>query len=101
AQGIAPADFNSFSGRRLNHDVMARGTFGNIRLHNEMAPGTTGGVTRRMPDGAVMPIFAAAADYQAASIPLVVIAGRDYGAGSARDWAAKGTRLLGVRAVIA
>jgi len=101
AQGIAPADFNSFSGRRLNHDVMARGTFGNIRLRNEMAPGTTGGVTRRMPDGAVMPIFAAAADYQAASIPLVVIAGRDYGAGSARDWAAKGTRLLGVRAVIA
>jgi aconitate hydratase len=101
AQGIAPADFNSFSGRRLNHDVMARGTFGNIRLRNEMAPGTTGGVTSHMPDGAVMPIFAAAADYQAASIPLVVIAGRDYGAGSARDWAAKGTRLLGVKAVIA
>jgi aconitate hydratase len=101
AQGIARADFNSFSGRRLNHDVMARGAFGNIRLRNEMAPGTTGGVTSRMPDGAVMPIFAAAADYRAASIPLVVVAGRDYGAGSARDWAAKGTRLLGVRAVIA
>ena len=101
AHDIAPEDFNSFSGRRLNHDVMVRGTFANIRLRNEMAPGTRGGMTLHMPDGIEMPIFEAATAYAAAGIPLVVVAGKEYGTGSARDWAAKGTRLLGVRAVIA
>jgi aconitate hydratase len=101
AQGIAPRDFNSFSGRRINHDVMARGTFANIRLKNEMAPGTSGGVTRLLPGGEIVSIFAAATAYAEAGTPLVVVAGNAYGTGSARDWAAKGTRLLGVKAVIA
>ncbi|MBV8650349.1 MAG: aconitate hydratase, partial [Alphaproteobacteria bacterium] len=101
AQGVAPADFNSFSGRRVNHDVMLRGAFANPRLRNEMAPGTVGGVTRHMPDGAAMPIVEAAMRYAETGTPLVVIAGKNYGTGSSRDWAAKATRLLGVRAVIA
>ena len=99
--GVQPADFNSYGSRRGNHEVMMRGTFANIRLRNEMAPGTVGGVTRYMPDGAPMSIYDAAMKYQAAGVPLVVVAGKEYGTGSSRDWAAKGTRLLGVRAVIA
>jgi aconitate hydratase len=99
--GVAPADFNSYGSRRGNHEVMMRGTFANIRLRNEMAPGTVGGVTRYMPEGTAMPIYDAAMKYQAAGVPLVVVAGKEYGTGSSRDWAAKGTLLLGVRAVIA
>ncbi|MEK7244565.1 MAG: aconitate hydratase, partial [Pseudomonadota bacterium] len=87
--------------RRGNHEVMMRGTFANIRIRNEMAPGTEGGVTRHMPSGAAMPIYDAAMKYQAEKVPLVVIAGKEYGTGSSRDWAAKGTRLLGVKAVVA
>ncbi|WP_337997543.1 aconitate hydratase AcnA [Oleispirillum naphthae] len=100
-QGVEPADFNSFSGRRVNHHVMMRGGFANIRLKNEMAPGTEGGFTRLMPEGSVVDVYDAAAAYRAAGVPLVVVAGKEYGAGSSRDWAAKVTRLLGVRAVIA
>jgi aconitate hydratase len=100
-QGVDQKDFNSFGARRGNHEVMMRGTFGNIRIRNEMARGTEGGVTRHMPDGAEMPIFDAAMAYQNDEVPLVVIAGKEYGTGSSRDWAAKGPRLLGVRAVIA
>jgi aconitate hydratase len=100
-RGVAPEDFNSYGARRGNHEVMMRGTFANIRIRNEVAPGTEGGVTRHMPDGAVMPIYDAAMKYQAENVPLVVIAGKEYGTGSSRDWAAKGTRLLGVRAVVA
>jgi aconitate hydratase len=100
-RGVAPEDFNSYGARRGNHEVMMRGTFANIRIRNEMAPGTEGGVTRHMPDGAVMPIYDAAMKYQADQVPLVVIAGKEYGTGSSRDWAAKGTRLLGVKAVVA
>ena len=99
--GVKPADFNSYGSRRGNHEVMMRGTFANIRIRNEMAPGTEGGVTRHMPDGAPMSIYDAAMKYQAEGIPLVVIAGAEYGTGSSRDWAAKGTRLLGIKAVIA
>ncbi len=99
--GVAYADFNSYGARRGNHEVMMRGTFANIRLRNEMAPGTEGGVTRHMPDGAAMAIFDAAMRYAEEKIPLAVVAGLEYGTGSSRDWAAKGTRLLGVRAVIA
>jgi aconitate hydratase len=98
--GVDVREFNSYGARRGNHEVMMRGTFANIRIRNEMAPGTEGGVTRHMPDGAVMPIYDAAMLYQAAGVPLVVIGGKEYGTGSSRDWAAKGTRLLGVRAVI-
>ncbi|MCK6554905.1 aconitate hydratase AcnA [Candidatus Binatia bacterium] len=98
--GVQPADFNSYGARRGNHEVMMRGTFANIRLRNEMAPGTTGGVTRYMPDGAPMSIYDAAMRYKAAGVPLVVVAGKEYGTGSSRDWAAKGTLLLGVRAVL-
>ncbi|MDP6572103.1 MAG: aconitate hydratase AcnA [Rhodospirillales bacterium] len=98
--GVAPADFNSFGSRRGNHEVMMRGTFANIRIRNEMAPGTEGGVTRRLPGGEVMAIYDAAMNYQAEGVPLVVVAGKEYGTGSSRDWAAKGTKLLGVRAVI-
>ena len=98
--GVEPEDFNSYGARRGNHEVMMRGTFANIRIRNEMAPGTEGGVTRHMPDGAVMPIYDAAMKYQAEGVPLVVIAGKEYGTGSSRDWAAKGTRLLGVKAVL-
>jgi len=99
--GVAPADFNSYGSRRGNHEVMMRGTFANIRIRNEMAPGTEGGVTRHMPDGAVMSIYDASMLYQADDIPLMVFAGAEYGTGSSRDWAAKGTRLLGVKAVVA
>ena len=99
--GVDQKDFNSFGARRGNHEVMMRGTFGNIRIRNEMAPGTEGGVTRHMPDGAEMSIYEAAMSYRDAQVPLVVVAGKDYGAGSSRDWAAKGPKLLGVRAVIA
>jgi aconitate hydratase len=99
--GVSAADFNSYGARRGNHEVMMRGTFANIRLRNEMAPGTEGGVTVHQPSGEAMFIFDAAMRYQAEGVPLVVVAGREYGTGSSRDWAAKGTRLLGVRAVIA
>ncbi len=100
AKGVTPADFNSYGSRRGNHEVMMRGTFANIRIKNEMAPGTEGGVTVHQPSGAQMPIYDAAMRYQKDSVPLVVFAGKEYGTGSSRDWAAKGTRLLGVRAVI-
>ena len=99
--GVSPAEFNSYGSRRGNHEVMMRGTFANIRLRNELAPGTEGGWTRYQPDGEQMTIYAAAMKYQQAGVPLMVIAGKEYGTGSSRDWAAKGTRLLGVRAVIA
>jgi aconitate hydratase len=99
--GIAPRDFVNYAARRLNHDVMIRGTFANVRVRNEMTPGFEGSSTVHHPDGERMPIHAAAARYRDEGVPLVVIAGTEYGAGSSRDWAAKGTRLLGVRAVIA
>jgi len=98
---VGVADFNSYGSRRGNHEVMMRGTFANIRLQNEMVPGSSGGVTRHMPDGTEMSIYDAAMQYQAEGTPLVVIAGKEYGTGSSRDWAAKGTRLLGVKAVVA
>jgi len=101
AQGVDVRDFNSYGSRRGNHEVMMRGTFANIRLKNLMAPGTEGGVTRHLPDGAGMSIFEAAEKYRSENVPLVVLAGAEYGTGSSRDWAAKGTMLLGVRAVIA
>ncbi|MEM7221752.1 MAG: aconitate hydratase AcnA [Pseudomonadota bacterium] len=97
---VRPADFNSYGSRRGNHEVMMRGTFGNIRIRNQMVPGVEGGVTRHLPDGEVMSIYDAAVKYQAEGVPLVVIGGKEYGTGSSRDWAAKGTRLLGVKAVI-
>ncbi len=100
-RGVPPVDFNSYGARRGHDEVMVRGTFANIRLKNEMAPGTEGGVTRHMPEGSPMSIFDAAMQYQQEKTPLVVIAGKEYGTGSSRDWAAKGTRLLGVSAVIA
>ena len=108
--GIAPRDFNSYGSRRGNHEVMIRGTFANIRLRNQLAPGTEGGVTRKLPPAsetaeggqpAEMSIYEASEAYQAEGTPLVVLAGKEYGSGSSRDWAAKGTALLGVRAVIA
>ena len=101
AHGVQPADFNSYGARRGNHEVMMRGTFANVRLRNQLAPGTEGGWTTYQPDGEVMTIYDAAMKYQAAGVPLVILAGKEYGSGSSRDWAAKGTRLLGVRAVIA
>jgi aconitate hydratase len=99
--GVEPADFNSYGSRRGNHEVMVRGTFANIRLRNELAPGTVGGVTRHLPDGEAMDIYDAAMRYAEEEVPLVVLAGKEYGSGSSRDWAAKGAALLGVRAVIA
>ncbi|MBC8161086.1 MAG: aconitate hydratase AcnA [Roseiflexaceae bacterium] len=99
--GIQPRDFNSYGARRGNHEVMMRGTFANIRLRNAMVAGVEGGVTIHLPDGAQMSIYDAAMQYQQESTPLVVLAGKEYGTGSSRDWAAKGTFLLGVRAVIA
>ena len=99
--GIEPRDFNSYGSRRGNHEVMMRGTFANIRLRNLLAPGTEGGVTLLLPDGEEMSIYDAAMRYLEEGTPLVVLAGKEYGSGSSRDWAAKGTRLLGVRAVIA
>ncbi len=99
-QGVAPADFNSFGARRGNHEVMMRGTFANIRLKNLLVPGIEGGVTKHIPSGTQLSIFDAAMRYQHEKVPLIVIAGAEYGTGSSRDWAAKGTMLLGVRAVI-
>ncbi|HKW01610.1 MAG TPA: aconitate hydratase AcnA [Vicinamibacterales bacterium] len=101
AQGVAPKDFNSYGSRRGNHEVMMRGTFANVRLRNQLAPGTEGGMTTYLADGSVMPIYDAAMKYIAAGVPLVVLAGKEYGSGSSRDWAAKGVMLLGVKAVIA
>jgi aconitate hydratase len=101
AHGVEKKDFNSYGARRGNHEVMMRGTFANIRLRNEMAPGTEGGWTTTEPGGAATSIYDAAMGYQASNTPLVIIAGKEYGTGSSRDWAAKGTVLLGVRAVIA
>jgi aconitate hydratase len=99
--GVAPREFNSFGSRRGNHEVMVRGTFGNIRLRNTLADGKEGGYTRHQPSGDLMPIYDAAERYAADGVPLVILAGKEYGSGSSRDWAAKGTQLLGVRAVIA
>jgi aconitate hydratase len=101
AQGVKPHEFNSYGARRGNHEVMMRGTFANIRLRNQLAPGTEGGWTLFQPGGEKMSIYDAAVKYREAGVPLVVIAGKEYGSGSSRDWAAKGTRLLGARAVIA
>jgi aconitate hydratase len=98
--GIAKADFNSFGSRRGNDRIMVRGTFANVRIRNQMAPGTEGGVTRYLPTGEVMAVYDAAQKYKADGTPLIVLAGEQYGTGSSRDWAAKGTFLLGVRAVI-
>ena len=98
---VRPAAFNSYGSRRGNHEIMVRGTFANIRIRNEMVPGVEGGITRYLPDGAEMPIYDAAMRYAEDGVPLVVVAGKEYGTGSSRDWAAKGTRLLGIRAVIA
>jgi aconitate hydratase A / 2-methylisocitrate dehydratase len=100
-RGVQPADFNSYGSRRGNHEVMMRGTFANIRLRNRMVPGTEGGFTKLMPPGEEMPLFDAAMIYQQTGMPLVIVAGKEYGTGSSRDWAAKGTLLLGVKAVIA
>ncbi|MCX7827532.1 MAG: aconitate hydratase, partial [Verrucomicrobiae bacterium] len=101
ANGVAPEDFNSYGSRRGNDRVMIRGTFANVRIKNLMVPGVEGGVTKHQPDGEQMPIYDAAMKYQAEGVPLVIVAGAEYGTGSSRDWAAKGTNLLGVRAVIA
>jgi aconitate hydratase len=101
AQGVQAVDFNSYGSRRGNHEVMMRGTFANIRLRNMLLPGTEGGVTLHIPSGEQMSIFDASMKYQAANTPLVILAGKEYGTGSSRDWAAKGTMLLGVKAVIA
>ena len=101
AHGVKPHEFNSYGARRGNHEVMMRGTFANIRLRNQLAPGTEGSWTLHLPDGEKMFIYDAAVKYREEGVPLVVIAGKEYGSGSSRDWAAKGTRLLGVRAVLA
>ena len=100
-QGVDPENFNTYGSRRGNHEVMMRGTFGNIRIRNRLLSDTEGGYTRYFPDGEKLPIFDAASKYQKQGIPLIVLAGKEYGAGSSRDWAAKGTALLGVKAVIA
>jgi len=99
--GVKPADFNSYGSRRGNHEVMVRGTFANVRLRNKLAPGTEGGVTRLLPEGEQMSIFDASVKYAERRTPLIILAGKEYGSGSSRDWAAKGPNLLGVRAVIA
>jgi aconitate hydratase len=99
--GVEVSDFNSYGSRRGNHEVMVRGTFANIRLKNKLAPGTEGGVTRHLPDGEPMSIFDASETYRAEDVPLIILAGKEYGSGSSRDWAAKGPKLLGIRAVIA
>ncbi|HMB61225.1 MAG TPA: aconitate hydratase, partial [Xanthomonadales bacterium] len=100
SKGVQKADFNSYGSRRGNHEVMMRGTFANVRLRNQLAPGTEGGWTTFQPGGEQMSIYDAAMKYQAEGTPLVIIAGKEYGTGSSRDWAAKGTILLGVKAVI-
>jgi len=97
---VRPSEFNSYGARRGNHNVMMRGTFANIRIRNEMVPGVEGGMTKLMPDGTVMPIYDAAMEYKKRGVPLVIFGGKEYGTGSSRDWAAKGTLLLGVKAVI-
>jgi len=99
--GVEPADFNSYGSRRGNHEIMMRGTFANIRLRNLLAPGTEGGVTRHQPSQEQMSIYDAAMRYQSEKVPTLILAGKEYGSGSSRDWAAKGPRLLGVRTVIA
>ncbi|MFB3814278.1 MAG: aconitate hydratase AcnA [Terriglobales bacterium] len=99
--GVDPKDFNSYGSRRGNHEVMVRGTFANVRLRNKLVPGVEGGFTRHLPDGAQMTVFEASEQYKAEGVPLIILAGKEYGSGSSRDWAAKGPRLLGVRAVIA
>jgi aconitate hydratase len=99
--GVKQAEFNSYGSRRGNHEVMVRGTFANVRLRNKLAPGTEGGVTRLLPEGEQMSIFDASVKYAERGVPLVILAGKEYGSGSSRDWAAKGPKLLGVRAVIA
>jgi aconitate hydratase len=99
--GVKPVDFNSYGARRGNHEVMMRGTFANIRLRNLLAPGTEGGVTLHVPSGEQMSIYDAAMRYKKEQTPLLILAGKEYGTGSSRDWAAKGTMLLGVKAVIA
>jgi aconitate hydratase len=101
AHHVDPKDFNSYGSRRGNHEVMVRGTFANIRLRNLLAPGTEGGVTRHLPDGEEMSVYDASVKYQEEGVPLLVIAGKEYGSGSSRDWAAKGPKLLGIRAVLA
>jgi aconitate hydratase len=101
AHGVQPSDFNSYGARRGNHEVMMRGTFANVRLRNQLAPGTEGGWTTYQPGGEVMTIYDAAMQYKDENVPLIILAGKEYGSGSSRDWAAKGTKLLGVRAVIA
>jgi aconitate hydratase len=98
---VKPADFNSYGSRRGNHEVMVRGTFANVRLRNKLAPGTEGGVTRLLPEGTGMSIYDASVEYAKRGIPLAILAGKEYGSGSSRDWAAKGPRLLGIRFVIA
>jgi aconitate hydratase len=101
SKGVAPKDFNSYGARRGNHEVMMRGTFANIRLRNQLAPGTEGGWTTLLPEEEVMTVYDASMQYQQAGVPLLILAGNEYGSGSSRDWAAKGTLLLGVKAVIA
>ncbi|MDU1083650.1 MAG: aconitate hydratase, partial [Leclercia adecarboxylata] len=101
SRGVERRDFNSYGSRRGNHEVMMRGTFANIRIRNEMVPGVEGGMTRHLPGTEVISIYDAAMKYQQEGTPLAVIAGKEYGSGSSRDWAAKGPRLLGVRVVIA
>jgi aconitate hydratase len=101
AHGVKQADFNSYGSRRGNHEVMVRGTFANVRLRNKLAPGTEGGVTRLLPEGEQMSIFDASVKYAERGTPLIILAGKEYGSGSSRDWAAKGPKLLGIRAVIA
>jgi aconitate hydratase len=101
SRGVQPKDFNSYGARRGNHEVMMRGTFANIRLRNSLAPGTEGGWTIHQPSGEKMSIYDAAMKYRDERVPLIIIAGKEYGSGSSRDWAAKGTLLLGVRAVLA
>tara|TARA_Y200000002_G_scaffold348178_1_gene323926 strand:- start:29 stop:625 length:597 start_codon:yes stop_codon:yes gene_type:complete len=98
---ILPKDYNSYGSRRGNHEVMMRGTFANIRIRNEMAPGTEGGFTKLYPEEKVMPVYDAVVEYKKRGTDLVVIGGKEYGTGSSRDWAAKGTKLLGVKVVIA
>jgi len=101
AQGVSAEDFNSLGSRRGNHEVMMRGTFANVRLRNLLAPGTEGGLTKYFPTGDIISVYAAAMQYKKSGTPLVVLAGKEYGTGSSRDWAAKGTKLLGIEVVIA
>ena len=98
---ILPKDYNSYGSRRGNHEVMMRGTFANIRIRNEIAPGTEGGFTKLFPENKVMPVYDAVVEYKKRNTDLIIIGGKEYGTGSSRDWAAKGTKLLGVKLVIA